>query len=338
VIVVVAVVALIRPLLVLLCTVGDRFSFRERLFMSAIGPRGIIPASVATLFALDMRTRAESLRVAAEDASQQQSAALLAEAETLATQADILVGTVFLVIFVTVVLQGGFARHIAQQLNVIPMRVLIVGGGRVGRALATRLENRDEQVVIIENDDDQLEKLRSMGFTARRGDGTERDTLRKAGAANASVLAVTTDDDDVNMLVAQLGKNSFDVETVIARVNRPGNMDAFEDLDVDTVQSSMSIAHEMDNRIERPAISEWMTELGRSGDVQEIEVTADNVVGRSVSELTDELPEDVHLALLSRDGDSRIPHAEDTLHEGDHITFIGRTAAVGDAIDHCHPE
>jgi len=218
------------------------------------------------------------------------------------------------------------------------MRVLIVGGGRVGRALATRLEDRDEEVIIIENDDDQLERLREMGFIAHRGDGTERETLREAGAANASVIAVTTDNDDVNMLVAQIARNSFDVDTVIARVNMPANMDAFRDLDVEIVQSSMSIAHEMDNRIERPAISEWMTELDRTGDVQEIEVTADTVVGRTVSELSSELPEDVHLALLSRDGESRIPHADDTLHEGDHITFIGRTGAVSDALDYCHTE
>jgi NhaP-type Na+/H+ or K+/H+ antiporter len=335
--VVVAVVLVIRPLLVALCTYGGRFSTRERVFIGAIGPRGIIPASVATLFAVELRSRAESLRTAAQEATGQQAAELSAQAVTLETQADVLVGTVFLVILVTVVAQGGFARHIAQLLDVIPMRVLIVGGGRVGRALATRLEDRDEEVVIIENDDDQLEKLRQTGFTARSGDGTDREELRRAGADNASVLAVTTDNDDVNLLTAQLARNAFDVETVIARVNRPGNADAFEDLDVDTVQSSMSIAHEMDNRIERPAISEWMTELDRTGDVQEIEVTADNVTGKTVSQLAGELPEDVHLALLSRDGDSRIPHADDTLSEGDHITFIGRTAAVDEAIDHCHP-
>jgi NhaP-type Na+/H+ or K+/H+ antiporter/Trk K+ transport system NAD-binding subunit len=337
-VVVVAVVIFIRPLLVLACTVGDQFDTRERLFMSALGPRGIIPASVATLFALELRSRAEALTAAAADAPPAETTQLLAQAETLGTQADVLVGTVFLVILVTVVAQGGFARHIAQHLDVIPMRVLIVGGGRVGRALTTRLENRGEQVVIIESDDEQLERLRQLGYTARRGDGTDRATLRKAGAENAAVLAATTNDDDVNLLVAQLGRNSFDVERVIARVNTPANVDAFEDLAVETVQASMSIAHEMDNRIERPAISEWMTELDRSGDVQEIEVTASNVVGQSVSELTDELPEDVHLALLSSDGNSRIPHADDTLQEGDHITFIGRTAAVNAAIDYCHPD
>jgi len=62
------------------------------------------------------------------------------------------------------------------------------------------------------------------------------------------------------------------------------------------------------------------------------------VAGRTVAELAADLPEDIHLALLSRDGGSRIPHADDVLEIGDHITFIGRTAAVDAAIDFCHAE
>jgi Trk K+ transport system NAD-binding subunit len=279
---------------------------------------------VATLFALELRNRA--------------AAAPAAEATALNAQADLLVGTVFLVIFVTVVLQGGFARHIAQRLDVIPMRVLIIGGGRVGRALTRRLEDRDEEVVIIEHDDAQLEKVRGMGMAARRGDGTDREFLRRAGADNAAVIAATTSDDDVNLLVAQLARNAFDVDTVIARVNQPANEEAFEDLDVEAIPAATSIAWAMDNVIERPSINEWMTAINRAGDVQEIEVTADSVAGRTVAELGTDLPEDVHLALLSRDGESRIPHAEDVLELGDRITFIGRTEAVDSALAYCRAQ
>jgi Trk K+ transport system NAD-binding subunit len=91
----------------------------------------------------------------------------------------------------------------------------------------------------------------------------------------------------------------------------------------------------MDNVIERPAISRWMTELGQTGDVQEAEVTTDAVVGETVAELMAELPEDCHLALLSREGENQLPHPEDTIDRGDHLTFIGRTEAVREAIDHC---
>ena len=63
----------------------------------------------------------------------------------------------------------------------------------------------------------------------------------------------------------------------------------------------------MDNAIERPALSEWMTELGRTGDVQEIEVTADDLVGKTISDLDGWLPDGVLVALVSRDGESQIP-------------------------------
>jgi len=311
--VVVAVVAVIRPVAVLLCTHGERFSVREQLFMSAVGPRGIIPASVATLFALELRS------------SNPDAAAVL-------------VGTVFLVILTTVVFEGGFARHIAQALKILPMRVIIVGGGRVGRGLAERLEDRGENVILVDRDQQQVEQARNLGFTVHHGDGADIDVLRSAGAENAKIVAAATGDDDVNLLVAQLTNSNFDVETVIARVNTPGNASAFEELGVRAIAADESIAQSMDNAIERPALSEWMTELGRTGDVQEIEVTADNLVGKTIGELDADLPDGVLIALVSRDGDSRIPEPDVTLHRGDHLTFVGRRDAVHEAIERCHPE
>lgn len=300
----------LRPATVLLCTIGDRLTLRERIYVSAIGPRGIIPASVATLFALELQPQDP-------------------------TAATTLVGTVFLVILATVVFEGGLARHLAQTLDVIPMRTIVVGGGRVGRALAERLEDRGEEVLIIDNQETVIEDLREHDFTARHGDGSHQEVLEAAGASNAKVVAAATGDDDVNLLIGQLAKNTFDVETVVARVNQPGNTDAFEDLDIEAISSGMSIAWSMDNVIERPAISRWMTELGRTGDVQEVEVSTEAIAGETVSELMTELPEDCHLALISRGDVNQLPHPGDTIEIGDHLTFIGRKEAVRQAIDYC---
>ena len=312
-VVVAAVVALVRPVAVLICTYGERFTFREQLFMSAVGPRGIIPASVATLFALELRP-------------------------TNPEGATVLVGTVFLVILATVVFEGGFARHIAQALDVLPMRVIVVGGGRVGRGLAERLEDRGENVVIVDSDRDAVETARNAGFSAHHGDGTDTEVLRAAGIENAKIVAAATANDDANLLVAQLTNSKYEVETVIARVNTPENVEAFEELGVRAISANDAIAHEMDNAIERPALSEWMTELGRTGDVQEIEVTAERLIGRSIGELDDYLPDGVLVALVSRDGNSQIPEPDLTLRHGDHLTFVGRRDAVHEAIEQCHPE
>ncbi|MGQ5518003.1 TrkA C-terminal domain-containing protein [Halococcus saccharolyticus] len=112
----------------------------------------------------------------------------------------------------------------------------------------------------------------------------------------------------------------------------------FGEIDIETIPTGMSVAWSMDNFIERPAIAHWMTELNRTGDVPETEVTADNIVGETVAELGAELPENCYLALISWNEENRLAHADDALERGDHITFIGRREAVREAIKHCHPE
>ncbi|WP_211312792.1 cation:proton antiporter [Halarchaeum salinum] len=303
----------IRPLAVFVSTFGDRFTMAERTFISFVGPRGIIPASVATLFAVQLRSAG------------------------MEGAANALVSVVFLTILLTVVFEGGLARHIAEYLDVIPMRVIIVGGGTVGRALAERLEDRGENVVIVEMDEPTIELTRERGFTVHAGDGTDMDVLRAAGIENAKIVVTATGDDDANLLVSQLVDSKFDPETIIARVNNPDNVDAFSELGVRAVSSSLATAWSIDNLIERPALSNWMTEIGRSGDVQEIEVTADDLVGRTIGELDEALPNGCIIALVGRDGENSVPSEDFTLQAGDHLTFLGRKDAVREAIDRCDP-
>ncbi|WP_123536809.1 cation:proton antiporter domain-containing protein [Halosimplex salinum] len=306
VLVVVAIALVIRPALVFLSTTGDKFTRQERTFMSLVGPRGIIPASVATLFAVQL-----------QDAG-------------LTQEANILLGTVFLAILLTAVFEGGLARYIAQYLDVIPMRVIIVGGGKVGRSLAERLEARGENVVIIEKEQTIAEQARNAGFRAAIGDGTDTDVLREAGANNAKTVVAATGDDDANLLVSQLVNSKFDVEHVIARVNNPDNVDAFEELGVRTISASMATAWAIDNQIERPAIAHWMTDVGRSGDVQEVEATSDKIIGKTVREVGPMLPDACLIALLSK-GDhesAEVPAADTVIERGDHLTLLGRTESV----------
>ena len=299
-VVVIVVVALVRPLGVFLSTLGGRLTVRERIFIGAMGPRGIVPASVATLFAIELRPENPEA-------------------------ATVLVGTVFLVIFATVMFQGGLARHFAQALDILPMQTLIVGGGRVGRELAVRYESRGEEVVLIDSDEDTVERTRADGHRVVHGDATAANVLEDAGANRASVVVAATADDDVNLLVAQLATTRFDVDTVVARANQPDNVEAFEDLDVETISAGFAVADAIDDAVERPALAHWLSDSGRTGDVLEVELRNDSLVDRTIEETADELPDGCLVAMVSRNGTDRVPDSDFRLASGDHLTLVCET-------------
>ena len=312
--IVLVIMLVLRPLGAIIATVGvEQFTWPERLFIAGVGPRGIIPASVATLFAIELE--------------------LAGNIEA----GQLLVGTVFAVIFATVAIEAGLARQIGDILGVSPMRTIIIGGGRVGRTLAKRLENRGEFVVIVESDDRQIERARSDGHTVYEGDGTDTEVLRKAGIEDAKRFIAATRDDNINLLACQLARTTFGIEAVYSQVNQPDNVEAFESIDVIAVDSPTATARALDDEIERPALAHWMTGLGDGHDVQEIEVTADALSGKSIRDLNADIPDSVIVAVIGRDGETRVPDADDVLERGDRVTFIGDSDAVKRAVSRFHP-
>ena len=309
-----AVVLVVRPLVIWLSTVGvERYTRAERLFLSAVGPRGVVPASVATLFAIELAVDGDP-----------------EVAQTLA-------GAVFLVIFVTVILEGGLARQIAHTLSVSPMRTIIVGGGRVGQTLARRLEKRGEFVVLIEEHPEKVDQARAAGFTVEAGDGTEPEALRAAGIDEAKQFIAATENDNDNLLACQLARSKFDVPQVFGRVNEPGNVDAFDTLDVTAIDAPMATAYAIDNEIERPAVAHWMNELGEGHDIQEVTVTAERLVGQTIREVNADIPDGCIVFVIGREGATHVPSADDTLQYGDRVTFGGEEDAVREAVKRFHP-
>lgn len=314
VLLVVAVVLVIRPLVAFIATFGvERFTLSERLFLAAMGPRGIIPASVATLFAIELATTGNE------------------------TAAQTLLGTVFIVIFATDAIEAGFARQIGDLLGVTPMRTILVGGGRVGLALASRLERRGEFVVIIEDDEERRAKAREHGYTVHAGDGTESDILREAGIEDAKAVIAVTDDDDTNLLVCQLVRTKFDIDRMFARVNQPENVEAFEALSVTAIDDPLATAMAIDNEFERPELAHWMHEIDDGNDIQEVEVTAEEHSGKTIREVNDQIPGGCLVAEIGQGAEAHVPEPDDVLERGDHVTFIGDARAVETAVKRFHP-
>lgn len=105
------------------------------------------------------------------------------------------------------------------------MRVLIVGGGKVGSHLASLLLADGYEVCVVENRPSVLARLyRELPTEAvMDGDGTRREVLERAGIRSTHVLVAVTGDDEVNLSVAMMGRFIFQVPRIIARVNNPRN-------------------------------------------------------------------------------------------------------------------
>ncbi|HET7561967.1 MAG TPA: sodium:proton antiporter [Rhodanobacteraceae bacterium] len=142
----------IRPLSVLVATLGSRMTWRERALVGFVSPRGIVAAAVSSLFVLRMD-------------------------ELGMSSAGNLVPLVFILIIATVVLQSATARPLARWLKVAapdPDGVLIFGSDPVARAIAKALADRDFQVVLADDDWAGISAARMAGLNTFYGNPTSQ--------------------------------------------------------------------------------------------------------------------------------------------------------------------
>jgi trk system potassium uptake protein TrkA len=116
------------------------------------------------------------------------------------------------------------------------VKTVIVGCGRVGSVLADAFDRAGQDVIIIDTSTSAFDRLPgSFGGTAIRGDGTDEDTLRRAGAESADLFMAMTEGDNRNVMAAQLAVEALDARQVIAKINDPLRAAAYADLGINTL-------------------------------------------------------------------------------------------------------
>ncbi len=115
------------------------------------------------------------------------------------------------------------------------MNVLIMGCGRVGSTLATRLDREGEHVTVVDTDPYAFRRLPS-DFKGEKvvGSGYEDHVLVQAGIREANAFLALTQGDNRNLLAAQMAKHIFGVQVVVARVYDPFRGEIFSHLGLRT--------------------------------------------------------------------------------------------------------
>ena len=116
------------------------------------------------------------------------------------------------------------------------MKIVIVGCGRVGASAAELWDAAGHEVVILDIATRAFERLpSSFTGTAIRGDGTDEDVLRRAGAEGADVFLSLTEGDNRNIMSAQLAAEALGIERVVAKINDPLRAAAYAEIGITTL-------------------------------------------------------------------------------------------------------
>jgi len=204
------------------------------------------------------------------------------------------------------------------------VHIVIMGCGRVGSSLARSLEKRGHTVAVIDIDVDSFRRL-GPDFSGKtvKGVGFDREVLLEAGIEEADGFAAVSSGDNSNILSARVVRETFGVDTVVARIYDPGRAEVYERLGIPTVATVRWTADQVMRRL-LPAGSEpqWRDP---SGSVRLMEVHVDRSwVGRTV----DQIEEATHarIPFIFRVGAGTVPKRSTVFQDGDLIY-----AAVADA-------
>jgi trk system potassium uptake protein TrkA len=116
------------------------------------------------------------------------------------------------------------------------MRAVIVGCGRVGATMAQALDLAGHEVIIVDLVTRSFDRLpATFRGNAVRGDGTDEDTLRRAGAEGADLFLALTEGDNRNVMAAQLAVEALGIGRVFAKVNDPVRARAYAELGIGTI-------------------------------------------------------------------------------------------------------
>ncbi len=174
----------IRPLGVILSSYGSNLTWKEKAFISWIGPKGIVAAAVASLFSLDLIK--DSVHVDTQEA-------------------ELLLPLVFLIIVGTVVLQGSTAKFVAQILGVKraePTGIVIVGANELARKFALKLNEYGVYTMLADTSSSNIKEARKAGLKTTQANILSDQIFEALDMSKIGYLAALTSNSGLNDLAA----------------------------------------------------------------------------------------------------------------------------------------
>ena len=180
------VVFILRPIGVFLSTYNSSLKLNERLFISWVGPRGIVAAGIASLFGLKL-------------------------AKEGVTGAEYITPLVFMIVLGTVLLNATTARFVAKIVGVFLKQsngILIIGATKASRLIGDYLEKNDRHVVLIDNNQTNILKAKELGLEAINSNIYSDSLEDNIELSDVGYLIALTGNSDINTFaINKFGKD-----------------------------------------------------------------------------------------------------------------------------------
>ena len=184
----------VRPINIWVCTWNSDLNWRQKVFAGWIAPRGIVSASVSSLFAILLVERGVN-------------------------GGDAIKALVFLTIVVTVIVQGLTAKPLAQALQIQAASergALIVGSNPLSRLVAQLFQQRGESVMLIDTDAEACEAAEQENIPVLLSSAFDTDVLEEAGLGSIGTFVTMTSNGEVNAVLAQRAMEEFSPPRTLA--------------------------------------------------------------------------------------------------------------------------
>jgi NhaP-type Na+/H+ or K+/H+ antiporter len=184
----------VRPLNVWACTWKSGLTWQQKVFAGWVGPKGIVSASVASLFAIVLT-------------------------QNNVTGGDSIKALVFLTIILTVTVQGLTAGVVAKWLKLRSTEatgVLIVGSTPLSRLIGRLFQERGEAVAIVDTDPEACRAAEADNLRVFLSSALDAAVLEAAGLESMGTFLAMTSNGEVNAVAAQRAAEEFGPPRVLA--------------------------------------------------------------------------------------------------------------------------
>ncbi|MCI6993863.1 TrkA family potassium uptake protein [uncultured Methanobrevibacter sp.] len=199
--------------------------------------------------------------------------------------------------------------------------VVIMGGGRVGLALAHLLIDEGYDITLIESDPKLCAEVASeLDALVICGNGTNSKILEEVNIDDANYFIATTGNDEANLLSCILVRK-YHVEHVIARVSNPDHEEAFKEVGIEQVISpERAAASYLQKVVTRPNTAELMTIGKGDGEILDMTITNDKIVGKKYKDISPS--KDFIIIATYQNGKLIIPQPDNTISRGEKVSVL----------------